>query len=51
MEARIRTRLATVHPELKKVPIDYVPDLQTNAAGKRRWIVDERTQRPDPASA
>lgn len=51
MEARIRTRLATIHPELKKAPIDYVPDLQTNAAGKRRWIVDERTQRPDPASA
>lgn len=50
MEGRIRARLTVVHPELQKATIEYVPDMQTNAAGKRRWIIDERSQQPHPVS-
>jgi len=44
MEARIRTRLAQVHPALAAVRFQYLEDIETNRAGKRRWFVDHRTQ-------
>jgi hypothetical protein len=43
-EARIRTRLRQVHPALEAAPLEYVQDLTTNVAGKRRWFVDRRTR-------
>jgi len=43
LEARIRGRLAQVHPALEQVRFSYVDDLQTSIAGKRRWFVDHRT--------
>jgi phenylacetate-coenzyme A ligase PaaK-like adenylate-forming protein len=43
MEARIRGRLAQVHPALANVRFQYLEDLETNRAGKRRWYVDRRT--------
>jgi phenylacetate-CoA ligase len=46
VEARIRQRLAQVHPELERMSIEYVEDLEVNRAGKRRWIADERSDRP-----
>ena len=42
-EARIRARLRQVHPSLETAPLEYVQDLATNVAGKRRWFVDRRT--------
>jgi phenylacetate-CoA ligase len=42
LEARIRGRLAQVHPRLGEVRFSYVDDLQTTRAGKRRWFADER---------
>ena len=45
MEARIRARLAQVHPALAGVRFTYLEDLETNRAGKRRWFVDHRTRR------
>jgi phenylacetate-coenzyme A ligase PaaK-like adenylate-forming protein len=48
MEARIRARLAQVHPSLAAVRFTYLEDLPTNRAGKRRWFVDQRT---DPSCA
>lgn len=42
MLGRIRRRLASLSPVLAAAPIDVVPDLVTNRAGKRRWIVDRR---------
>lgn len=53
MEERIRQRLAQVHPALARVRFQYVEDLQTSRAGKRRWYVDRRTTIPcveSPAS-
>lgn len=44
MEGRIRARLAQVHPALASVRFQYLDDIQTNRAGKRRWFVDHRTQ-------
>lgn len=44
MEARIRQRLAQVHPVLAGVRFRYLEDLETNRAGKRRWFVDQRTR-------
>lgn len=44
MEARIRARLAQVHPALAAVQFEYLEDIATNRAGKRRWFVDQRTQ-------
>lgn len=44
VEGRIRRRLAQVHPELERVAIEYVQDLEVNLAGKRRWIADERSE-------
>jgi phenylacetate-coenzyme A ligase PaaK-like adenylate-forming protein len=43
LEARIRARLRQVHPALESAPLEYVQDLATNVAGKRRWFVDRRT--------
>lgn len=43
MEARIRRRLAQVHPLLANSRFRYVADLQATSAGKRRWYVDRRT--------
>lgn len=43
MESRIRSRLGDLHPDLAACPIDVVDDVATNRAGKRRWIVDERS--------
>ena len=43
MEARIRGRLAQVHSALANVRFQYLEDLETNRAGKRRWYVDRRT--------
>jgi len=50
MEARIRARLAQVHPLLAGVRFKYLEDLETNRAGKRRWFVDHRTQTTCAAS-
>lgn len=43
MEARIRRRLAQVHPALATATFRYVEDLEPTRAGKRRWYVDRRT--------
>ncbi len=43
MESRIRSRLGDLHPALAGCPIDVVADVAVNRAGKRRWIVDERS--------
>jgi phenylacetate-coenzyme A ligase PaaK-like adenylate-forming protein len=43
MEARIRERLAQVHPQLAAAQFKYVEDFETSRAGKRRWFVDRRT--------
>ena len=45
MLARIRHRLRSLGPALAEAPIELVPDLVTNRAGKRRWIVDRRHAR------
>jgi len=50
MEARIRARLAQVHPSLAQVRFRYADDLPTSRAGKRRWFVDHRTSPPCVAS-
>jgi len=50
MEARIRRRLAQVHPALADVRFTYLDDVETNRAGKRRWFVDHRTEHPCAAS-
>lgn len=44
VEQRIRGRLFQVAPSLGNVVIERVPDVQTTRAGKRRWIVDNRTK-------
>ncbi len=43
MEDRIRRRLAQVHSSLATVRFQYVEELHTSRAGKRRWYVDRRT--------
>jgi phenylacetate-CoA ligase len=50
MEARIRGRLAQVHPALANARFSYLEDLAANRAGKRRWFVDHRTRIPCAAS-
>ena len=50
MEARIRARLAQVHPSLAHATFTYLEDVQTPRAGKRRWYVDRRTTIPCAAS-
>ena len=44
MESRIRARLRQVHPALGGVRFEYLEDIATNRAGKRRWFVDHRTR-------
>ena len=44
LETRLRKRLSQVHPKLARVRFQYVEDLQSNRAGKRRWFVDQRTK-------
>lgn len=46
LEARILSRLTKVHALLAGVRIHYVDDVRATRAGKRRWIVDRRTNRP-----
>lgn len=43
VEARVRHRLGQVAPELARVPIESVADVETTRAGKRRWFVDKRS--------
>jgi phenylacetate-CoA ligase len=43
LEARIRRRLAQVHPLLANSRFRYVADLHATSAGKRRWFIDRRT--------
>lgn len=50
METRIRARLRQVHPALEDARFEYVEDLPTTRAGKRRWFVDERTNSSCAAS-
>jgi len=50
MEARMRARLAQVHPALANVRFTYAKDLQVSLAGKRRWFIDHRTAPPCVAS-
>jgi phenylacetate-coenzyme A ligase PaaK-like adenylate-forming protein len=45
IETRIRERLSKIHPTFRTAHFEYVTDLATNRAGKRRWIVDKRTQK------
>lgn len=40
--SRIRRRLHDLNPALAECAIEFVPDLLTNRAGKRRWIIDAR---------
>ena len=43
VETRIRTRLRQVHGTFADAAFDYVTDLATTRAGKRRWFSDERS--------
>ncbi len=45
LEARVRQRLAQVHPALARARFIYAEDVQASRAGKRRWFVDLRTPR------
>jgi phenylacetate-coenzyme A ligase PaaK-like adenylate-forming protein len=38
---RIREKLSRLHSELAQTDIEYVEDLETNRAGKRRWVIDK----------
>jgi phenylacetate-coenzyme A ligase PaaK-like adenylate-forming protein len=42
LERRIRGRLAQLHPALGAAAFQWVEDVETTAAGKRRWFVDHR---------
>jgi phenylacetate-coenzyme A ligase PaaK-like adenylate-forming protein len=44
LEGRIRHRLGQITPLLAQARIERVEDLVTTRAGKRRWVVDQRTQ-------
>ncbi len=44
-EKRIRSRLAQVSPTLGDIPFELVTDVKPTRAGKRRWVVDERTSK------
>jgi phenylacetate-coenzyme A ligase PaaK-like adenylate-forming protein len=53
LEARVRTRLNKLHPDLGAARFEYAEDLATSRAGKRRWFIDERSAPPcavSPAS-
>jgi phenylacetate-coenzyme A ligase PaaK-like adenylate-forming protein len=41
---RIRGRLNKISNQLTNIPIEFVEDISTNIAGKRRWLVDERSK-------
>lgn len=47
---RLRPRLARIHPALAAVRFEYVPDIDTTRAGKRRWFIDRRSHPPCAAS-
>ncbi|MEM7145830.1 MAG: hypothetical protein AAF591_11905 [Verrucomicrobiota bacterium] len=40
---RIKNRLADIHPQLARCKLEFVEDMIPNKAGKRRWIVDKRS--------
>jgi hypothetical protein len=44
VESTIRARLNRISPILGDAPIELVTDLQTTRAGKRRWLIDQRTE-------
>jgi phenylacetate-CoA ligase len=46
VEARIRGRLAQVHPQLGEGRVTYSEDVATTRAGKRRWFLDFRNKPP-----
>lgn len=46
LETRIRGRLAQVDRRLAAVCFEYVDDVATTRAGKRRWFVDQRSSPP-----
>lgn len=50
-EQRIRRRLSQISHHLGKIPFERVVDVETTVAGKRRWIVDTRTQKELPTTA
>jgi phenylacetate-coenzyme A ligase PaaK-like adenylate-forming protein len=41
-EERILEKLSRLHSDLRHTRVEYVEDLETNKAGKRRWVVDKR---------
>lgn len=47
-ELAVRARLRQIHPQFAPAPFIYVTDLMTNAAGKRRWVRDQRTAHFSP---
>jgi phenylacetate-CoA ligase len=47
VEQRVLGRLAQVSPALGHARINFVSDVATSTAGKRRWWVDERSTRPE----
>lgn len=53
LETRVRARLHLLHADLGRARFEYVEDVATTRAGKRRWFVDERSAPPcavSPAS-
>lgn len=50
LEARLRPRLTRIHPALAAARFTYAVDVGTSRAGKRRWFIDRRTERPCAAS-
>lgn len=42
-EKVIRNKLGQIHPTFRDAAFEYVTDLGTNRAGKRRWVLDKRT--------
>jgi phenylacetate-coenzyme A ligase PaaK-like adenylate-forming protein len=44
---RIRSRLAQLHPSLRGSELAVSSDVQTTRAGKRRWLIDQRSHRDD----
>lgn len=44
IEQRIREKLSQISPLLKHATFNYCEDVSTTVAGKRRWIVDDRSK-------
>ena len=44
LEEKIRYKLGQIHGVFSKALFNYTTDLQTNRAGKRRWVVDQRAK-------